>query len=758
MLHKILPILALLSSTALAYEARYTRAQIAADLSAVLVKANEVTGANFTTADFLQVESRPLATSSYTMWVQAVEGVPVGGTAVRFWTKDGDLIQGELHLDEMAATQKSLLVNKFRQARFSKSALSSQKLSNFITTLVSDRVTKNTQDARIISMKSRDEWQNGDLVRIVEVRARRGVHTIVVSLLRGEIIEQSYREFQQADQTFEANVFAMYEEVEGTGQRLSTVPAQLKYVDVTMPSVNAHDPYAPLRHRQYSESDYNPLFAQTVEGRAAGAWSSEWLRSQAEALAASFPVVNNDFATGLLLRGRFATINLHPDVKTAFPGISFPLQASAGYLGSWKQDAQGQWEVIPSSGFAGKPLTSAQEILSRIPVRLADHNTTSYINNGFDEIQVYYAVTTFMEALNEMGLTDPELSTKPFDAFLYDPDIGMRDNAYYTDNTINFTTYSAGSMNYARDNSTIWHELGHGIMDRVMGPFLRLADTGGLSEGMADFLAMLVVQHQTNNQNFPGKEGFRIINQTGFYLTNEVHDDGEAYGGTMNDILDAFIAQDGRAGLVAMSDLTMETMRLTRNHPGLTAQSWFDHMLYADELGSDLRAPGAYRGLILSSLAGRNFTFDETIKRGNLKILVGTRELDSTGAGSRERPIKACSPTGTVSYDLNVSLEQGAEFGFVFPVTLKVEFKKGALQGAINWAGEAQNPLVYTVNAPGDIVALKLAASMKCDEVNQPDGSCKDYAYIQAYNDGESRPRAKKRFYLKIQDGQTNCR
>jgi len=62
------------------------------------------------------------------------------------------------------------------------------------------------------------------------------------------------------------------------------------------------------------------------------------------------------------------------------------------------------------------------------------------------------------------------------------------------------------------------------------------------------------------------------------------------------------------------------------------------------------------------------------------------------------------------------------------------------------------------LNAPGDVLPLQVAASMKCDEINQPDGTCKDYAYIQVFNKGEDRPRAKKRFYLKIKDGDTNCK
>src|SRR3954468_9296015 len=106
-----------------------------------------------------------------------------------------------------------------------------------------------------------------------------------------------------------------------------------------------------------------------------------------------------------------------------------------------------------------------------------------------------------MESLHNMGFSDPELSTRPFNAFLYDPDISMRDNAYYTDDTINFTTYSPTAVNAARNNNTIWHELGHGVMDRLMGDFITLADTGGLSEGMADFVAQLVLHGITKGKD-----------------------------------------------------------------------------------------------------------------------------------------------------------------------------------------------------------------------------------------------------------------
>jgi hypothetical protein len=80
--------------------------------------------------------------------------------------------------------------------------------------------------------------------------------------------------------------------------------------------------------------------------------------------------------------------------------------------------------------------------MARPARRLKNHDPVSYINDGFDELQVYWAINQMFDSLRPMGFTDPELSTRRFNGFLYDPDISMKDNAYYTDDTINFTTHA----------------------------------------------------------------------------------------------------------------------------------------------------------------------------------------------------------------------------------------------------------------------------------------------------------------------------
>lgn len=747
-------------SSAFAYEAQIKKGEMPADFDALLEKARQETGARFSKTDFQLIEKRDLATSRFTMYVQTNSMIPVARTAVRIWSdlKTGELILAELHLDEKADAQKETLKAKFLQGKFSLGALKSKQLSNAISELVSREVERHPSDQRVLGMKFNDVWDKGDLVREVEVRSRRGVHLISVSLLKNKILKSSYREFPQGDSvTLKANVFPIYEEVEKTGERLNFEERELRHVHAKIFDAG-EDPLRGLGDQRFSEDKYNPILSQTMYGEALGLWSEASIRKKVEALTSKLPLKSNDFENGLLLEGKYVTINLHPGIKEAFKDIEFALKQTVHHMLSWVNNGNG-WEAKPTLGIAGKVITSENDLLSRIPFRHPEHNPVSYINSGVDEAQVYYAVTVLMESLVDMGFTDKELSEKPFHAFLYDPDIGMKDNAYYYDNTINFTTYNPGSPNMARDNPTIWHEMGHAVMERIMGSYLGFADSkggyGGLSEGMADFIAQIVLEHETSGANFPGKNDFRIINETGFYLTNEFHDEGEAYGGAMNDMLMTIISYEGRQGLVSFTDLTLEAMRFTRNHPALSAASWFEHMLLADELGSSVRSSGKYREVILNALKARNFSFLKSFRPASMAVSFDGKELTNESPGSRENPLVHCGEEGDVSYDLKLALRSGDTNFINFPAIVKVEYKQGALQGAVKWEGETQNPEVFELKTEDELLTIPLKASLKCDFVNQPDGSCKDYAYIQVFNKGSKKPIAKKRFYLKMT--QTSC-
>jgi hypothetical protein len=746
----------LISLTAMAYQGRWVKGEAPNNLSGLLEKIATEEQVVFTSQDFFKTEEIKFRTSKFIMYSQMINNIPVYGSNIRMWThlETQLLIQAEAALSETIQKKKNVLVEKMNKALFSPQALKSKKLENYISEKINSFILR-SYDSQVRDYKTQDYWMESDLVRRVKVTARRGTHIIDFSLFKNRIIKTEYKEFprQDAEISLPANVYPIYEEVEGTGEKLDKIKSELKYVNTSIREVN-EDPFLVLKNRRYDYSLANSLLALTLEGQASGYWSTSVIKNRANRLIEALPFISNSFESGLRLDGRYVTINIHPEVKKVFSGVNYELKNAATFLAQWKTTENGGWEMIPNNGLLGKPVFSFDEIINRTSNRDLNHDPVYYMNEGFDETQVYWAVTSFMESLHHLTFTDEELSTRRFHAFLYDPDIEMKDNAYYTNDTINFTTYSPEAINYARDNSTIWHELGHGIMDRLMGEgdLLQLTDTGGLSEGMADFLAQIVVMDVMKGVPFAGADNFRIINRTGFNLTNEVHDDGEAYGGAMYDMLVAAQEKFGfDEGLKKMSDLTFETMRYCRSHQSLDANGWFNHMLFSDELGSNERESFEFKEIILKALDQRNFSFTGE-KIASFDVLINGEELNSNDPGARNNPINiSLNPEELKAYEVNLSLGASEKFSFKYPVVVKVEYKKSPLQGAIRWIGEDQNPTLFTLNSSEENLSFQVSALGTCDSVNQPDGSCKDYAHIQIFNaDDMKKPVAKKRFYLKI--------
>lgn len=727
----------------------------------IVDQVNRRTGLNLQPNDFMVMEQRDLAFARYIRAAQMVGGLPLQGRAIRIWVDlaSGRTIQVEASVQDPTATLN--IVKQFSSVLLNKNYLQSLWSHDLTMQLVRDAVKENDQDSQVLKIDFEDVWQGEQMVRSVKARGRRGIHFVTLSLFSREVLSYQYRPFAKSDLvtvgpqdiSIPARVYEFGEEVEGEpGHMLQPVTSTLKNI-LPIVKKSPTDVFAPLQAQEYLGSKADPNLGMLPEGRAKGFWHYNYIAQQAAQLAAGTQAFYNNYANGLLLNGRYVSVSIHPEGMKRFGmGAGFPLNYNTNLMEVWKELASGDWQMIPAGGFWGKPITSPAEAFNRPNSRYADHNPAKYMQEGFDELQVYHAVDTLFTALQPKGFFDPELSTRAFRAFLYDPDISMQDNAYYNDDTINFTTYTPKAVNYARDNPTIWHELGHGVMDRLMGPALSLADTGGLSEGMADFVAALVIADVANGRVVPGAKNFRIVNKTGFFMTNEAHDDGEAYGGAMKDMLDMAMRQWGRVGLVKMTDLTLEAMRLTRDHPHLSAKDWFEHMLFADELGRTyLRQPGEMRALILGALASRNFA-NTPSEAASFSLQFAGQEVVAGAAGSRNRPIAVeFKGANEASYDVQVALKSSANYNFKYPVTVKVFFTTGPLQGAIHWKDEATEPMTAVLNKDGDIANLKFTVNDVCDAINREDGSCVDFAYVQIWNNGETeKPVAKKRFYLKV--------
>ena len=718
---------------------------------------NQKTGFALSVSDFSMLESRKLAKYNYLMLTQLQNGLPIEGNTLRIWTNN----QGELFQVEAQVSDKSSSELSKQSLSMSPETVQALLASDTTMDLVRKEVFNHPDDKQIRNVQWKDVIEKDKVLRIVKVKGKRGTHLIKIDPIGKKVVDHLYEEFPNADNDIKTisipvHIYPIYEEVEKTNELMPRVPAYLRNLVSKIHKADS-DPYSPLRSMKYLYSMLDPFKGLTSAGRKDGFWAPTYVKRQGNAILNSLPLVDNNFASGFVLEGKFTSINIHPEAIKQFNGkLSFKPKFSGQFRFDYRDD-----EMIPTATYHGKPFASRKEIEHVDAVRLPDNNVLEYLNNGFDSVQVYWAVDQLFETLHKSGFNDPELSTRPFHAFLYDPDISMKNNAYYTDDTINFTTYSPNQGNMARDNTTIWHELGHGVMDRLMGDFINLAGTGGLSEGMADFVAQMVLHDVTGASSFPGLSDMRIINQTGFFLTNEVHDDGEAFGGTMYDILTSAEKKFGiYNGLQMMTDLTLDAMRLSRNHPALGEKEWFDHMLFADELGNgNVRKSGDLRPLILAALAKRNFSMDSN-SHAEFVFKANGNDVIAGQPGSRSKPIPiTLKPGDTKAFNLTVQLKNSAFYKFKFPVKVRVSLDGGPIQGAIHWKDEERSPIVYTLKSEADIAKIPLVATGKCDEINRDDGSCVDYASVQILNDGQdvtSKPQAKKRFYLRMKPLKTN--
>ena len=721
-----------------------------AEFSEILNGLNTQASTSLSSADFFKSEARDLAFTSYERYDQIRDSVRIRSASVRIWrdlsSKTLLQVEANLSIPGSSAETESLafpvsIYDKEQKAVFQSAAI--QKVGQ-------------SQDARIRDVSSEFLWDGDVAIVQVEVKARRGVHTLIFDAKTRKLLSANYKSYPHADLgeastefSVPARVFPVYEEYKK--EILPRKLVRLKYIKKSIQKPDS-DPYVTLRDRRYLYTKYDSIRGSTLEGQNEGYWNMTWLRQLLVAAQAQIPFRPNTFESGpVYLQGRYATISLHPEVYAKFSGIGFGKQYSNTAAFTWKEDPEAGPEIVPGAALLGRSLDTRFSALQRPAIRHPEHDPLTYINSGFDEVQVYYAINELFDTLRPLGMIDPDLGERAFHAVLFDPDVESQDNAYYTDDTINFSTYSKDALNYARDNTTIWHELGHGVMDRLMGERLELADTGGLSEGMADFVAELVIQGSYGAKEFPGAADQRIRNDIGFFLTNEVHDDGEAYGGVMKSMLDLAIKKYGhRQGLAKVTDLVLEAMRFSRDHPALTAEDWFQRLYFADTVGrSNLRPVGELSSIITEALNSRNFAAESD--RAIFALQHDGKEVVAGEAGSRDNEIPLeLKADETATKVVTVKLEDGKNFSFKYPVSLKVFYNSGPLQGAIDWENEDSEPSIFEITSTGQSIDIPLTVKGTCDTINRGDGTCSDFAYIQVWNKDGERAVAKKRFYLRI--------
>ena len=761
----------------------------------ILAALNARTQSAFAEADFRKSDEHELLTSHYVRYAQQKKGADIDGASVRIWldheTQNPILVEAYLTTDKPWQTESADTPN-----------------TNFSDALdvVKKEMAFAAANGDILSISTKNIFAtvkgSKTFVRRIELRTKEGRYFFDFANRSAQIVNRRFR----AALTSEAHGSAPQTLGSAPSQRVQasqfSLPAnayplwELPTVD-TPPISNSDTPLNPPPPSSYgnvaapSRVELSRLLSR-VPGMNFGSYLSSqslsflWSKRKQGALSADelskgywndeltrflFPAPWENHARMLpnvigfdapvRLYGSNVVVMLHHDVQKLFSDKPVVFKNAPQFVPDYTDFGEDDTKIIYRPAKWGKAVRGQNDLLARSPYS-ADgkphpEDSAALVQAGFDEAQVYYGTDVFLDTLQSLGFADKELSTRPFTAILFDPSVDMRNNAYYDNNTINFTTYTKGEMNYARDNSTIWHELGHGIQDRVMGPHIDSSEGYGLWEGIADFVAQIIIDQKFGLEPFAERNSLRILNAMHFYLTNESHDEGEAYGGAMNTMLEAAIGKYGNTeGLLRMTDLALETMRLTRDHPRLTAEVWFEQMKYVDTLPRKSlvqnREPGQLRELIDSSLSVRNYNPGK--KPARFVVERNGEELTDRSEGSRNNPIKLDVSAGTLQkFELQMKLTNGEISEFKFPATVRIGYRGGPLQGALKWTGE-ENKFTDVVVASPNVpftVPVEVDAST-CDYSNRSDGGCSDFVYLQVFNAGEEKagkPIGKKRFYLR---------
>ena len=780
---------------ALLYQRIEGRETTDASLGAMLEFTNARLGQTFSATAMRLTDDMNLLTSRYRRYVQTTTGaedttVDVDGTSLRVWSdlRTGRLILAEAYLSGVPHADLALAASNPAAGAFADGGAERAARADMAPLFARGQVLGTTTTTLVKPTRTAALG-----IRRVTLRTKGGTWQLDYAASSGKLVAKTFRESPRSDgpgrspggsgsaYALPAMAYPLWELPKGTPD--IDGPATPTRVDLSnildsVPQVSFGSALSAsafvFRESLRKTGQLTP--AQILGGY----WNNDLLNFL-------FPDPWNSLAphgsnlpgsgSSLRLYGRNVVVMLHPKVADHFAGAAAPAPSFSNApkfvpqydsASSTSGEDESSDTVIRYAPLRwGQPINTTDDLLQRSPYASDGlpypDRTADLIRSGFDEAQVYFATDDFLSTFRRIGFQDPELSTRPFVAILFDPDIESRDNAYYTDNTINFATYSPGEMNMARDNTTIWHELGHALQDRLMGPHLDSAEGYGLWEGMADFLAQLIIADHYGLDSFTQRGTLRILNRTHFYLTNESHDEGEAYGGAMNTMLESLMGHFGRReGLLRMADLTLETMRLTRDHPRLTAAIWFEQMKYVDTLARDVagfeRQPGDLRAFIDDALASRNYAAGQRPASFEVTFANDGKVLRDRGPGSRGEPIPLDPKGASVqSFALRVKLSDGDNYRYRFPVTVKVTATGSPLQGAIHWDGEEQGPWTYVINGPDEALDLTIGAdTTKCDFVNSSNGGCRDYVHIQLFDAGsvtsgtDAKPIGKKRFYLSL--------
>jgi len=711
---------------------RWTRGQLtSASLESIVSRIIADKKIHLSKDHFELFENRPLAHMTFRMFEQRhpTEDAIIAGTSIRIWeSAAGEILQVEADVVD----EKSLLA-----ATESLSSVDFSKIEARAATLLAAE----SEDHRLLTdIKSSFEIRRGKLLMRLRLRAARGWHTYWFADSTAAPVEHSYKKFTrhnhfaQSDlpdeysidaRTFPIADAGVNRDFTDNGVRGVLTRTQLRHIKKRIPQRNPVR-YFPWEARTFF-LDNQVSSAKTITDTdlTTGMWSYGAIMDRLFALSASDAQVNNEigFNNPARLVGRFASVYWHPAAARTF-GIN----PAAVRLAPKHTAREGDRGISFAPFHYGQPLMTPNDGLVRAEnVQPVEQKLPAELmKQGFDEIQTYDMVTTFFEAMQSMGLTDPELSTKPVNVVLYNPDV--EDNAYSTlEGEINFGLYSSDTPSMARSNATGWHELGHELIGRLAHPELGGVASWAMHEGVSDFVAHAIIRLIDDPVMTPYSADPRPYNTTLFHLNNEVHDAGEAFGGSLVDLTDLAEQRFGRrAGTQRVMELVLETLRLIRGNPNLTEESWYEHMLYADTLPRPSviteRKPGELTEFIKAVFGRRNIRTDAQDKLARFEVEYKVEKSDAdykTISAEDDFVTVTMGSDGQTPQKLSFKVEiaDGTRAKLSYPLTAELVIRPRKKTGVpVGPSSEQEFKQSVVIREPAAQFEFPLAIAAKCPD------------------------------------------
>jgi hypothetical protein len=583
----------------------------------------------------------------------------------------------------------------------------------------------------------REVFFQGKLAYLFQLKKTDAVIHLFIDPFSGKILGRTEESIVHS---IDAEVYPVYEETAIWDSKSETmslkkaIPEKIKLEGVNDIVLASLSPYFSEFVGEYNE-ELNTTYHPEARGKP-GAWNDEDLE---QSLKVESPSRMQLPYNQKILESEYISVLVHPSSANLLDSTRhfYPLPHVSMI------NKEQVWYTVIGESVYYPPIASNS---NHSAVRDPQHDLKNMINNPTDAIHVFQATNQFFQTLKAQSFNefkDEELKVR---AYLYNQDSFYKDNAFYTKGTINFTTYSPELPNFARDKRVIWHELGHSIFDKL-ADYVSGQKGNGQNEGFSDFISHFVFRARGFSEDYPYYKSERIYSEAIFNIANQVHDDGEAFGGTLKDILEEKIKSDGPAAFPKTLELVFTTLKFIRGSIKMSEQEFFHTMGLVDNIPTQTREAGEFAQIISDVLQKRNFSLMDS-EQTTLEVKINGMEASVRGDGSYNYPFKFKeNPNATHEITLSLKLIEKKAFAVPYPYQMSLRFQTNNSRILDIESLSPKDKMIYDKD---DSIQFKFLFKPVCLEYNLNSSSCRSAVRVEMNRPNQEQVFGRRRFFIQV--------